>query len=367
MELPTLPAERGHALGVRRRVERSFPAVRIAYGCADVVTEALSRRFAERLKSMAGGGGAARGEADGGSGLDRYISVPDFVLNVGRDIEELRDEMVRADLALAAQRRVRRRACGRRDWRKRKLYDARVRFKKDVRQRLDRKDWKLALTLKGETSRDPHELARQANLDVAWASGPHAPRIEGVGVVVDWAEMAAPLVPLRDDLWAAIDVVYDEAARVNGKLEARIWAMQAFDEWYGRSARWLESTFFLVGLPTLAAAVRPHLKGVGRVGRPPKSPPADLYPDLVERVRAAGLLSAAEPERRAAPAESDERHLLASWMAAYRQAIVPYLSFLASLRARDSGSGAAAGGAAGRSAVAWPARTLARWRGRGEG
>ena len=285
------------------------------------------------------------------------------MLNIGRDIEELRDELVRADLALAAQRRVRRRACGRRDWRNRKLYDARVRFKKQVRQKLDRKDWKLALTLEGETSRDPHELARQANLDVAWAAGHHAPRLERDGLTVDWVELAAPLVPLRDDLWAAIDVVYEEAARVNQTLEARIWTMQAFDDGYGRGARALESTLFLVGLPTLAAAVRPHLKGVGRVGRPSKSPPADLYPDLVERVRAAGLLPAAEPVRQA-PAEADEGHRLAAWMAAYRQAIVPYLSFLASLRPREPGSGAAAGR---RSALAWPARTLARWRERGGG
>ncbi len=41
----------------------------------------------------------------------------------------------------------------------------------------------------------------------------------------------------------------------------------------------------------------------------------------MERVRAVGLLPAAA-ERRELPAESDEKHRLAVWMAAYRQAIV---------------------------------------------
>ncbi len=60
MELPTLPAERGHSVGVRQRVERSFPAVRAAIGFRDVVAEALERKFGERLSRL-----AARGEAAG--------------------------------------------------------------------------------------------------------------------------------------------------------------------------------------------------------------------------------------------------------------------------------------------------------------
>lgn len=67
-----------------------------------------------------------------------YISVPGFVLNIGRDLEKERDAMVCADLALAAQRRVRRRACDRRDRRARKLYDARVRFKQEARRAMSR-------------------------------------------------------------------------------------------------------------------------------------------------------------------------------------------------------------------------------------
>ncbi len=116
----------------------------------------------------------------------------------------------------------------------------------------------------------------------------------------------------------------------------------------------------LLGLPTLAAAVRPHLKVAGRVGRPSKLPPVDDYPDLVERARAAGLLPAELGELRAAPAKADEKHRLAAWMAVYREAIVPYLSFLAGLEVRSPQSGAPAGRRSG--AAAWPARALARWR-----
>ncbi len=178
--------------------------------------------------------------------------------------------------------------------------------------------------------------------------------------------MTAPLEPLRDDLHAAIDVVHHEDALVTQVLADRIGKVEAFDDWYNKGARTLECTYVLLGLPTLAAAVRPHLKVAARVGRPSKLPPVDDYPDLVERVRAVGLLPAAA-ERPRPPAESDERHRLAVWMATYREAIVPYLSFLAGLKVRHprpEGSGAAASP---RSAAAWPARVLARWRRRGNG
>lgn len=225
------------------------------------------------------------------------------------------------------------------------------------------------MTLKGETPRDPVALARQAGHDVSWASGPNTPRFGVDGRPVDWSQMVAPLAPLRDDLEVAIDSVMHEQALVIQALSDRIGAVKAFDEWYGNGARTLECTCLLLGLPTLAAAVRPHLKVAGRVGRPSMSPPVDDYPDLVEQVRAAGLLPAEEPERRAAPAESAERYRLAVWMAAYRKAIVPYMSFLASLPARrlkPEGSETAGAVSDRRSAAAWPARVLARWRRRGE-
>jgi hypothetical protein len=108
------------------------------------------------------------------------------------------------------------------------------------------------------------------------------------------------------------------------------------------------------------------LKGVGRVGRPGK--PVDAYPDLVERVRAAGLLPAAAPARQASSAEADERHRLAKWIAAYRQVIAPYLSFLASVSRLEPGGSESDDFAAGRrSAAAWPAKVLAKWRWRGLG
>ena len=148
-------------------------------------------------------------------------------------------------------------------------------------------------------------------------------------------------------------------------LEARIWALQAFDKQYGAGARVLERLFLVLGLPTLATAVRPHLKVAGRVGRPSKVPPADDYPDLVEQVRAAGLLPEGTAETAAAAARPRERRRLAAWMAAYRQVVVPYLSFLARWSASRPGpeGSESPGEAIGRrSAAAWPARALARRR-----
>lgn len=333
MELPTLPDERGHSRGVRRRVERSFPAVCVAAAFQDVLIEALDRRFGERLRRLQ----AARGEEAADDGRERYISVPDVILFVGQEIAEKRDAMVRADLALEERRKIRRQTCARRDRIRNKLYKERVKFKKEARARLGRKRWKLALTLEGETLRDPVVLAKQADHDASWAWGPLAPSRGVDGLPIDWARMAAPLPPLVEELRATIDVVTHHEALVIQALEARIWAVQAFDKEYGDGARLLERTFFLVGLPTLATAVRPHLKVAGRVGRPSKTPPVDDFPDLVEQARATGLVPEETAETAAAPAESQERHRLAAWLAAYRQAVVPYLSFLARWSASRSG------------------------------
>ncbi len=371
MQLPTLPAERGHSKGVRQRVERSFPAVRAAIGFLDVLKAALHRKFGERLSQLAARRsetGEGRREA-GEDGRERYISVPDFVLSIGREIEEKRDAMVQVDLALAAQRQIRRQAFARRDGLKKKLYDARVQFKKEARRKLGKKRFKMMLSLEGETLRDPEALLVQAARAVSWASGSNAPPLSIHGLPVDWPTMAAPMASLAADLQAAVDVVHHQNALVIQKLADRIQTVKEFDKWYGDAARTLECTYVLLGLPTLASAVRPHLKVAGRVGRPAKSPPLDDYPDLVERVRAKGLLPAAESERPEAPVASDEQHRLAVWMAAYRQVIVPYLSFLASLPARrhgPEGSGATVVATARRSVAAWPARVLARWRRRGE-
>ena len=63
--------------------------------------------------------------------------------------------------------------------------------------------------------------------------------------------------------------------------------MADFDRAYQHSAEVIEAQLIHAGLPTLAAVVRP---GVGRRGRPLKTRPVDLYPDLVEQVRAEGLI-----------------------------------------------------------------------------
>ncbi len=361
MELPTLPVERGHSKGVRQRVERCFPAIRAAVGFLEVSKEALSRKFGDRAQQLAG-----RGRAAGEDGRERYISVPDFLLHIGLDMEEKRDAMVRADLALADRRQIRRRACDRRDRLARRLYKARVKFKKEARTKLGKKRWQNAIMVKGETPRDPTELARQAGLDLSWASGALPPRLGLDQRPVDWPAMTAPLKPLREDLEEAIDAVYHESAMISKALEDRIRTMKDFDEWYAKGSRTLECTYILLGLPTLATAVRPHLKVAGRVGRPSKTPPADDYPDLIERVRADGLLPTTA-ERPGPPVEADEASRLAVWIAAYREVIVPYLSFLTGVKAAKDQITSSGSATSPRSAAAWPARVLARWRGSGNG
>jgi hypothetical protein len=66
---------------------------------------------------------------------------------------------------------------------------------------------------------------------------------------------------------------------------ARRRATRAFDTFYGKGARFLESGLDLGGLEELAVQVRP---GVGRRGRPPKTIPEPGRPQL-----AAGTLEPA--------------------------------------------------------------------------
>ena len=105
-----------------------------------------------------------------------------------------------------------------------------MRFKKEARRQLGKKRWKLALSLQGETLRDPMALARQAAHAVSWASGPNAPPLGNDGLAVDWAAMAAPLSPLVDKVRATIDAVAHEDALVNQTLQTRTWASKAFDD-----------------------------------------------------------------------------------------------------------------------------------------
>ncbi len=72
-------------------------------------------------------------------------------------------------------------------------------------------------------------------------------------------------------------------------------AMQHFDRTATHGSQLLEAQLILIGLPTLGDAVRPQ---IGRRGQPLKQRPVDLHPDLVEQVRAVGMIRLDDRELR---------------------------------------------------------------------
>ena len=298
MEIPDLilPTDLGASRGVRRRLRQSFPAVRVAHACPEIVGEAANRRFADRLERQ-----RILGEEADGEGGEQYISVPGLVYGIGLEILRVGETLVTADNALAGARRKRRAACDRRDDLKRRLYRRRVDFREETRGLLGRERSRQCLILEGETVRDPRELVRQVRFDLVWAEDPPENLQRSiVGLDMGWAPRTAPLAALAGELDLAIDAVEGERGPVNLALEARTFAIADFDSTYGKGARLLESVLIYLGLPTLAAMVRPHLKVAGRVGRPKMKREVDLYPDLVRRAIASRLL----PEDTVAAAEA---------------------------------------------------------------
>ena len=287
MNMPALPFPSTPTPGVRRRTERSLPAVRAASGFALVLNEALVRRFGDKLERA-----RREGELCAEHG-EWKMSITQLFESVGVDIEQHSKAMVEADAALIRARRDHRAGCQRRDQAAKRLYRELAAFRKSARDLLGPESVRLVPGLEGPTLRDPYALVFQTDLDIAWAcDSDRSPAQPVAGISIPWEKLALRLVPWRDETFAAIHAVYRAKAGVDAALEARDNALAAFDKTYNRGSRLLETLLAYLGLPTLAAAVRPHLKVVGRVGRPSKVPPVDAYPDLVERVRAAGLVPA---------------------------------------------------------------------------
>lgn len=279
MNPQTPPLDLGHTRGVRQRILKSLPAVRATKDFDAAFQEAL-RRMGHRL------GHRLEVEYD-----DSHIS---FVRAAGLVIEQLGVELVAADHALARARRLWREACGRREAVRLETYRALSKFRDDARGILRPRRSKHIRCLNGATERDPHYLLSQVREVIDWA-GDQQSSPDGPGAGLDWSKLAAPLVILHDDLETAIDAAVTAGIAVDAPLASRKQAIKAFDQELLRGCRVLERTFEVLGLPTLAAAVRPHLKGTGRVGRPSARPPVDQHPDLVAGLRATGLLPLVPP------------------------------------------------------------------------
>ncbi len=363
MDIQTLPTDLPCSTGVRRRIERSRPAVRAASGFAGVLKEALVRRWGDKLERdqrqrdlCAKTGGPEVGGPE--------VGVAELFQRVGHDIEEKSKALMAADAALKEARQHRRAWCRRRDRAAKGLYKELSAFRKAARGLLGKEGMPDLL---GETPRDPYTLVFLTDLDTSWANDVKNPQEQPIdGVTVPWAELARRMKPTRDETHTAIHAVYYAKAGVDAALEARENALEAFDKTYNRGSRLLECLLVYLGLPTLAAAVRPHLKVAGRVGRPSKKVPVDEYPDLVEQVRAAGLLPA-EPKT---CDETDTGGLRKRWsrMRRYLRFRSTETTTLADSARADSSSKSSASSRPGSPTAVienvqrWPARALDWWR-----
>ena len=276
IELPDPPTRLGCSKRVRRRVRESVPAVRVAFASIEILGEAIERRWGERIADQRERWERAAREATGVG--ERPITVADLVYGIGYEIQRLAEVMVEADEELDRVRRHRRRCCVRRDAAKRDLYGELGRFRKHARGMLRRQRARLVPELRGETLRDPQLLLRQTDECLRWAAGRDDDE--------PWNDLIAPLVPLRDAFDAALKAVDAAGPAVDAALPSRDGAMAEYDDRYAKGARLLERLYELLGMPSLAAAVRPHRRVAARVGRPSKRREIDEHPDLVARVLA---------------------------------------------------------------------------------
>ncbi len=297
----------GHSKGVRQRIEQSRPAVRAAKDFDAAFQEALRRKVA---------GLAPRPELEIDSYNETHVSI---VHGAGRAIEQVGIEMVTADRELARAREERRELFAQREAARQKTYQELSNYREWARGILRPAGSKAGRCLNGDTEREPWNLLAQVRAVIAWAKSEQNPPPEPeVDFKLDWPASVSHLETLRDDLQAAIDAVTEATAKLSQPLEARLRAIKAFDREYQRGARLLERSFELVGLPSLAVAVRPHLKGTGRVGRPSKRPPVDRHPDLVTDLRTRGLLPTPAPATEETRAADRPRRRVVLRVASFR-------------------------------------------------
>ena len=262
---------------VRNRLEK-IPAVSdLAFAAGEVAVEAVRRSTAAPRP------GALAPDTDAlGPVFRRDCRY------VGWEIQVRGGTMLDADRALDTRRTARRRKIARRQELCDLLYDEMVEVRRTVMGYLGRKQGREYFRGLGPTSRDPVALCRQASVLGGSLSHPEtAPRPPIAWVRPDWAAMARSLEDQRAALDEAVREAYRAARSVQVALRNQQRAIAAFDEIHGTGARYLETLLEMLGLPSLAAQVRP---GVSRRGRPRKNAPIDVYPDLIERaLQLAGL------------------------------------------------------------------------------
>lgn len=258
---------------VRHRFQQALPTLWAAFACADVIAEATRREL----------GATAAADPGLAEGSRRMFVL--FGRNLLRQLRNLLAVDERYQELRARQRRYQ----ARRDRIAKRLYrelaDAR-RFFKGLFGYDEACEY---LGLKGPTAREPWALFHQVDHAVHRAKSQEPPEGRYFGKRKDKAkQVVAGLEALCKELDAAIDDVVRGRTEVDAAMLFQRQAMKEFDRVWKESARVMEAQLIGVGLPTLGDAVRP---AVGRRGRPLKKRPVDLYPDLVARVRAEGLMA----------------------------------------------------------------------------
>ena len=258
---------------VRNRSKLATPTLSAAFACADVVVEATLRGLRRAPRATAAE--LALASASGQT----------FVI-LGRELEHRRRRMLAADDHYQELRSRLRRRRRRRDRVARRANRGLVAARKILKGLFGYSGACLYLGLRGPTEREPWALHLQLGEALWWARN-HQAEVECLhaGAEEEAESCVACLEPLHQALEQALaDVLHGDREVEAAMLEQRA-AMADFDRTYKHVAGAIEARLIEVGLPTLAAAVRP---GVGRRGRPLKRRPKDRHPDLVEQVREGG-------------------------------------------------------------------------------
>ncbi len=260
---------------IKHRFKQALATIHAAFAFADAVVEATRRGLCQGSDRATAG--AAPEQASG-----------EIFVILGRNLRRQLERMLAADDRYRSLRARLRRRRSRRDKIAKRGYALLVDTRKYLHGFFGYEGTCEVLGLRGPTEREPRALHRQLGEVVWWArnrDGKPEPLVAG------GEDEAEKCLTRLEELHEELDQVIDEIGRGAREVEAAMLdqraAMAEFDRAYKHGAGAMEAQLIQVGLPTLAAAVRP---GVGRRGRPLKQRPVDLYPDLVEQVRNEGLV-----------------------------------------------------------------------------
>lgn len=256
---------------VRNRSHQALPTLWAAFACADAVAEATRRQLGRSVRSE-----PSLAQSSGQT----------FVL-FGRGLQRQLRALLTADGRYQRRRARQRRYQARRDLVARRLQREFVQVRRYLKGLLGYRGACEYLGFSGPSPREPTEVFYQVREAVLWAQSRQVPEGLFAGLEHDVRQRIDHLDALCRQLDLAMGDVARGRCEVDSAMLDQRQAMRDFDRFYKESARAMESQLIFVGLPSLAEAVRP---GVGRRGRPLKERPVDLYPDLVERVRAEGLI-----------------------------------------------------------------------------